>query len=110
MQNKDNRLNELLKSSEVFFTLKHVRLTEEEVEVVNKTVDFVTDEGKVQGLKLSENLSGKNVVKTVKLSTAAAYESRNVLTKLLNNTVTECKSEVLDNIVVKQFNLVQVLF
>ena len=98
-------LHKSLEKLKILFTLVHISLTKVLIEVCNQSVDLITNEGKVQAFKLTENLLCEHEVDTVYLSSAAAYISRNKFLELLNNTVTESKTEVAINRITAESNL-----
>ena len=87
----------------------HFVLTEEGIHIVDKALDLVTDEGKVEHFKLSEHLGGKDVVDTAEDGTAAGGIYGNKELKLLYDTVTESNAELLDNVKVELFDHIEIL-
>ena len=99
----------LLEHADVLFTFVHVLSAEELIELLDKTVDLVTDVGNVQRFKLTEYLLAQRIVDTVDLSAAAADKRGYEGVDLLHNTVTESNAEMLDNIIVEDLDLLEVL-
>ena len=104
------KLDQLLQSFEIFLGFLHVVLAEVLVQIGNQAADFVTDEGKVERFKLTQDFVAEDEVETVDFGTAATNIGRDEVFQLLNDTVTECKTEMFDNIVVEFRKLAKAFF
>ena len=104
------RSDHSLKSLKVFLGFHHVGFAEMLVQVGDQAGNLITDEGKVEGFKLSEDLVAKNEVEAVDLGAAAADVCGNEILQLLHDTVTERQAEVLDDVVVKLGQLAKAFF
>ena len=99
----------LLEHADILFTFVHILSAEELIELLDKTVDLVADIGDIQRFKLTEYLLAQRVVDTVDLCAAAAYERGYEGVDLLHNTVTESNTEMFDDIIVEDLDLLQIL-
>ena len=95
----------LLEHADILFTFVHVLSAKELIELLNQTVDLVADIRDVQCLELTEYLLAQRIVDAVNLGTAAANERGYEGVDLLHNTVTKSDTEVFDNVIVEDLDL-----
>ena len=81
----------------------HILRSEELVYVGDEPLCGITKVDRVLSFKLTDDLFGKDIVKSLKLGSAAANVNRNILAYLLHNTVTERDTKVFYQIFVQLF-------
>ena len=104
----ENTLVRPLQSFEQLDGGLHLILTEERIEIVYESLDLIADKREVQALELSEHLGRKDMVDTADDVSAAGNVNGNEGLELLHNTVTECNSELLDNVKIERLDHIEI--